>query len=339
MKKAALLILLVMSAAFSYGQIGGKRAFEFLNIPTNARAAGLGGVIISATDNDAAMFLSNPALLSSENDNYLTFSHLGFYADIKFNTLSYVKDFEKWGPVGIGIQRMSYGSFESYDAAGVATGKFDASETAITISKSHQVGPFTLGANLKFAQSSIYTYSASALFLDLGGIYSHPEQELVIALKIKSLGLLLSDYTDGNNADLPLDVQAGVTFKPKYMPFRFTFTAFNLNRENTAYFDSTISDSDNSPGQIDKIFRHINIGTEIVLGKNFNIRLGYNHLLRKEMRLISTAGGAGFNFGFLVKVKAFELAYTNATYHAAGGRSYFTFSSNLNRILKKKTKN
>jgi hypothetical protein len=152
------------------------------------------------------------------------------------------------------------------------------------------------------------------------------------------LGILLSDYSETSVGSLPLDVQVGVTFKPEFMPFRFTFTAYNLNRENTAYFDKNITDEDDSPGQVDKIFRHINVGTEVVLSKNFNIRLGYNHLLRKELRLRETSGGAGFNFGFMVRVNAFELAYTNATYHTNGGRSFITITTNLNRVLKKKIK-
>lgn len=337
MKKPVFIILLLINTGFLYAQIGGKRVFEFLNMPTNARTAALGGVVVSTTDDDATMFLSNPALLVPENHNHLSVSYMGFYADIQYSSFTYTRKFTKFGIMGFGVQRMGYGEFESYDASGNAMGKFDAGETAVTVSNSYKVGPFAMGVNLKFVQSSIYTYSASGLFLDLGGVYSHPEKELTIGLNMKSLGVLLSDYTDSSNGTLPFDVQAGITFKPEHMPFRFTFTAFNLNRDNVAYFDENQSSLDDKPGQVDKIFRHINIGTELLLGKNFNIRLGYNHLLRKELRLTNTSGGAGFNFGFMVRIKAFELAYTNATYHASGGRSFLTITSNLNRILKKKT--
>lgn len=337
MKKLVLIAHLLTVTGFSYAQIGGKKVFEFLNLPTTARAAALGGVVVSTTEGDAAMFLANPALLDSENDNYLSVSHMGFYADIKYSTVTYTRVFQKIGVVGFGVQRMGYGEFDSYDPSGNPIGKFDAGETAFTISNSHHVGPFRLGANLKFVQSSIYTYSANGIFLDLGGIYSHPEKQLTLALNMKSLGVLLSDYTNSGEAELPFDVQAGITFKPEHMPFRFTFTAYNLNRDNVAYFDESLVGTEEKPGQVDKIFRHINIGAEIILGKNFNVRLGYNHLLRKELRLSSTSGGAGFNFGFMFRIKAFELAYTNSSYHANGGRSFFTVTSNLNRFFKKKT--
>ncbi len=336
MKKCIIILLILINAVFSYGQVGGKRSFEFLNLPTNARSAGLGGVVISATADDPTMFLANPALLSEEDHNHLSVSHLGFYADIKYNTFTYARTFDKTGIVGVGIQRMSYGQIESYDPAGNSVGTFDAAETAITFSNSHRKGPFTLGGSLKVVQSSIYTFSSTALMLDIGGVFTHPEQELAASLVIKNLGVMLSDYTASGEGKLPFDVQAGVTFKPEHMPFRFTFTAYNLARSNVTFFDQNISDPEEQPGQVDKIFRHLNIGTEIILGKNFNVRLGYNHLMRKELRLKNTAGGAGFSFGFMLRIKAFELGYTNTAYHADGGRSFFTITTNLNRILKKK---
>lgn len=338
MKKPVLIILLTISTGFLYAQIGGKKIFEFLNLPTNARTSALGGVVVSATDNDVNMFLSNPALLDSANDNFISFNHLGFYADTKYNSFAYTKNFKKWGTIGFGIQHIGYGSFDSYDASGNSIGTFDAGETAITISKNHQVGPFTFGVNFKYVQSIIDTYKASGLFVDFGGVFRHPEKELVVALNFKSLGFLLSDYTNTSNSELPLDVQVGVTFKPQFMPFRFTFTGHNLVRDNIVFFDDNISSPEDKPKQVDKVLRRINIGTELILGKNFNVRVGYNHLIRKELRLQESAKGAGISFGFMIRIKAFELAYTNTSYHASGGRSFITITSDLNRVFKKKRK-
>ncbi len=338
MKKPVLLLFIVLSTGLLYAQIGGKRTFEFLNLPTNARTAGLGGVIISATDNDVNMFLSNPALLDSANDNFLSFNQRAFYADIKYNSFAYTKNFNKLGVIGFGIQNFNYGNFESYDAAGNSIGTFSAGETAITIYKSRTQGLFTLGVNLKYVQSIIGNYRASGFFMDLGGVFKHPEKELTLAINFKSLGFLTSDYTDTSNSQLPFDVQIGATFKPKFMPFRFTFTGYNLARNEGAYFDESISLAEDKPKRFDRIFRHINIGTELILGKNFNIRMGYNHLLRKELRLQESARGAGISFGFMLRIKAFELAYSNAKYHAAGGTNFITITSDLNRVIKRKRK-
>lgn len=337
MKKAGLLPILILCSGFVSAQIGGKRIFEFLNLPTNARTAALGSVVVTSTDSDVNMMQSNPSLLDSGAVNHLSFNHLGFYADIKFNAFAYATNFKKIGLVGFGVQHMSYGSFESFDASGNSIGKFDAGELAVSITKSHQLGPFNLGVNLKYVESNISTYKASAVLLDIGGHFRHPERELVMGLNFKSFGFLLSQYTETDDAQLPFDVQLGITFKPQYMPFRFTFTAYNLNRSNIAFFDENIQLQEESPGQVDKIFRHINVGTELVLGPNFQIRFGYNHLIRKELRLQNTAGGAGISYGFLLRIKAFELSYTNMTYHADGGRSFLTITTNFNRVFKKKS--
>src|SRR5690606_18191158 len=181
------------------------------------------------------------------------------------------------------------------------------------------IGIFTLGANIKFAQSSIDAYAASAVLLDLGGIYAHPEKEFTVGMVIKNFGLVLQDYTQGSSSNLPFDVQIGTTFKPQYMPFRFSVTAYKLTRGDIAYFDSGLQGNKEAPGFVDKVFRHITLGTEILLSPNFNLRVGYNHLVRKELRLEETSGGAGFSAGFMFRIKAFEFAYARRFYHVAGG--------------------
>src|SRR5690606_30809834 len=100
------------------------------------------------------------------------------------------------------------------------------------------MGVFTLGANLKFAQSYLDSYTASAVLLDIGGIYAHPEKDFTVGMVIKNFGVVVKDYTEGSGSNLPFDVQIGTTFKPQYMPFRFSLTAYNLTRGDIAYFDS-----------------------------------------------------------------------------------------------------
>ncbi|MEO9853747.1 MAG: type IX secretion system protein PorQ [Reichenbachiella sp.] len=335
MKKPAYVILFWIQAGFLFAQ--SDNSFQFLNLPVGARVAGLGGVIASATDNDVNLFLSNPALLDSTNDNHVSFSHLGFYADVKYNSLAYAKKFEKAGTFGIGIQHLGYGSIDSYDASGNSIGTFNANETAVTVSHSHQLSIFKLGANLKYVHSGIYTYSSSALALDIGGMFIHPNKELVISILFKNLGVVLSDYSNTSDSSLPTDLQIGITFKPEHMPFRFSFTGHNLFHPNQNYFDERLDAGNSEPGIGDKIFRHVNIGTEILFSRNFNIRLGYNHRIRKELSLAEKSGLSGISIGLMAKVRSFELAYTFTTYHVDSGRSYFTITSNLNRVFKKKS--
>ncbi|MEP3388594.1 MAG: type IX secretion system protein PorQ [Reichenbachiella sp.] len=333
MKKPAFIFLFWIQAGFLFAQL--DNSFQFLNLPIGARVAGLGGVISSSTDEDVNLFLSNPALLDSANDNHVSWSHLGFYADVKYNTLAYAKTFERAGTFGVGIQHLGYGSIDSYDASGNSVGSFDASETAVVVSHSHQLSVFKLGANLKYVYSGIYTYNSSALSLDIGGVFVHPEKEFMVSVLFKNLGFVMSEYSDTADSSLPTDLQIGLTFKPEHMPFRFSFTGFNLLNPNENYYDENLDEE--NPGIGDRVFRHLNIGTEILFSRNFNIRLGYNHQVRKELSLSEKSGLSGMSMGLMVRIKAFELSYTFTTYHVDSGRSYFTLTSNLNRVFKKKS--
>ncbi|WP_109830878.1 type IX secretion system protein PorQ [Reichenbachiella versicolor] len=331
--KLVFLTLLVGNTSFLFAQLGGKQSFEFLNLPIGARVAGLGGVGITSTESDVNLFMSNPAMLDSMNHNHISWSYFGFYADVKYNTLAYSFNHKGIGPIGFGIQRLGYGQFEGFDEVGNSTGTFKGGETAVVISKSHQISVFRMGLSLKYINSSIENFNSSALAFDLGGTFIHPSREFMAGLLIKNIGFTLSDYTSTSNAEVPIDVQIGFTYKPEHMPFRLTGTVYNLNKPNSTYDDS----SEGTPTWFDKGFRHVNLGVEIVFSQNFQVRTGYNHLLRKELSLEEKAGMTGLTLGVMAKIKAFEISYTLASYHVDGGRSYFTITSNLNKVFKKKS--
>ncbi len=335
--KFLLFLIALIGVTPGYGQLGGRDSFEFMNLPVGARVAGLGGVAISTTDSDVNMFLSNPSLLDSAVDNHISWSFYSFYADVKYNTFAYAKNFGRLGMIGIGVQHLGYGEFDRYDAVGNPEGTFSAGETAIILTKSHQIGPFSMGVSAKFINSSIDTYGASAIAFDIGGTYHHPAQELVVSMLIKNLGFVMSDLSSTSTSSMPTDVQVGMTYKPEHMPFRLTMTAYNLVKSDATYYDPDFNRFEDAPTTFDELFRHLNFGVEAVFTKNFNLRLGYNHLIRKELGIEENNGMTGFTFGLMARIKAFELSYSLASYHAAGPRSYFTVTSNLNRVFKKKS--
>ena len=330
-------MLLFLNAGMIYGQLGGQDSYEFLNLPVGARVAGLGGVAISSTQSDVNLFLSNPSLLDSATDNHISWSYFGFYADVKYNTFAYARNFKKLGMFGIGVQNLGYGEFERYDAVGNPDGTFKAGETAVVISKSHRLGPFQMGASIKYINARIDTYGSSAVGFDIGGTYHHPAHELAVSILFKNLGVILTESTPTARSSMPTDVQVGMTYKPKHMPFRLTMTAYNLLTSNSTFYDESLDNGNDEPSAVDDVFRHINFGLEIVINQNFNLRTGYNHLIRKELSLDENNGLTGFTLGAMIKIKSFELSYTLATYHVDGGRSYFTITSDLNRVFKKKS--
>lgn len=349
MVKTALLTLICVSGialTVSAQFIGGRNSFVFLRQASNASVAAMGGINASQADFDVNRWLSNPALLNRSMDEHLSLSYVPFYAQIR-NLSAVYADSLPIGRFGAGVSYVDYGTFEETDAAGNTLGTFQVNEYAVSIGHARTQGNYTLGITLKLAGSTLATYSSYAVAVDLGGLWKHPRHDWTIGLVIRNAGIVLKKYYgNASQNPLPLDVQLGTTFKPEFMPFRFSITAHHLHQPNIAYDDpiwnTTVDANGNTVtkniGFADKVARHITLGTELVLAKAFYIRLGYNHLVRQEMRLPTSVFNAGFSFGFLLKLKQLELSYARFYQQAAGGVSYLTLTGNLGGMIKRHEK-
>ena len=330
----------MLIALTSVAQVAGNDSFTFLKIPTNPVISGLGGVNISKTDKDPNGFLQNPALLDSSENNLLAFNYLPYFSGVKYSSMAYVKTFKK-NTFGIAGQYLSYGDFQLTDPAGNILGKFSVNDVALTLSYARRQGNITFGGSLKFVNSVIESYTASALLMDFGGVFKHPKQDLSYAIAIRNIGVQLKNFTPFDSPNLPLDVLMGVTFKPQYMPVRFSITAHHLYKYDITYLDKTIVKKDlsgniieNKVNGVDNIARHFVIGTELLLSKNFNILAGYNHQRNKELSQQNIGGFSGFSVGFLVKTKVLNFSYSYAGYNTAGNLNSFGLVCDLGKFIK-----
>ncbi len=333
------IIFFLLFFHLSKAQIGGNNSFAFLNIPSNPTISALGGANITKTQSDPNSFLQNPALLDTSENNLLGMNFLPYLGGIKYSSVAFVKSFKKQ-PVGLAIQHISYGDFQQTDASGNILGKFSANDLALTLSYARRQGNITFGGNIKFVSSVVESYKSSAILLDFGGVFKHPKQELCYGIVIKNLGIRLKTFTPNDNPDLPLDVQMGITFKPKFMPVRFSFTAQHLYKYDITYLDKTIVKKDlsgniieNQVSTIDNLGRHLITGVELLLNKNFNILLGYNHLRNRELSQMNTSGFSGFSVGFLFKTKIIDLSYSYSGYNSAGNLNSFGLVCDLGKNI------
>ena len=325
-------------------QLGGRTVFPFLDLPTGAQQAALGGMNVSARNDDPTMLFANPALLNPEMDGRLALSYVAYVADIKQSTAAYVFNTQQYGRFGVGVTYLSYGNFESYDAAGNSLGTFGVNEYTVGVSDSYTKGRFTFGATTKLAVSSIAGSRSLAGVGDAGVVYKHPTTDFTAGLAVKNVGYQFSPYPGTERGPLPLDVQLGATIKPEHMPVRFSLTAHHLQQWDIQYLDP------NARGQLDasgnekkttrsfgdNLARHFTASAALVLGKGLNLRVGYNHLMRRELRLDNTSGSAGLSFGVMLRISTFQIDYTHATLQAAGSSEYFTLSRNLDSLFKRK---
>jgi hypothetical protein len=281
---------------------------------------------------------SNPAALNQTDPGSLGLSYWAYYAGAKMGSFTYNDSIGKVGQIGFGAKYLSYGEFQGFDASGIATNSFDAKDLVLQGTYGRTVGPFSLGVQLKYIQSRIENYQASAIAIDFGGQFVHPENDLVFGWAIKNVGAVLGDYTPASETALPFDVSIGAAFKPQFMPFRFYVTARSLD-DWELYSDENAPTADlrSEDETFEKIFQHMVLGTELLLGEYFTFRLGYNYRLRRELKLTETSGGAGFSFGLGVKLKQFEMNFSRLTYHASGGNTYLTLNFRPAEVFRKKS--
>lgn len=332
LKKQILIGLFGLLSFAAIAQTGGRYSFDFLNTPSTARLAALSGVNVSLTDRDLNFLFSNPALAGDTLTGFASASYQFYVADIGQATFAYAHRFNRIGTLHFGIQHLNYGSIMATDPGGQTIGEVKSNETALVVGKTHQVGNFRVGANIKMAFSNLAGYRANALLFDLGGTFIHPAQDLRVGLVIKNFGVMLSQYTEGTNASLPFDVQLGTTFKPEHMPFRFSVTAYHLTRDVT-YYDATTGQEE--PGALDKVFRRFTFGAELLLHRNVNVLIGYNYRLHQELKLENGGGAAGLTFGFSARIKRVEFTFGRNTYIVGQAGYAFTLATAIDKMWKR----
>ncbi len=335
---------------FVLGQIGGKTSLEFINLPTHARVIGLGGANITSQDvgsqQDINMHIENPALLTTEAHDRLSLAYYGYSAGISNVNLAYGHDFNKLGRfsnLGFSFQYLNYGNIESYDALGNSLGEINASEYSFGVSHSQKFDAFRVGATLKIAGSQLAGFTATGVFLDLGGTLTHPDKDLRFGLVMNNLGFLISNYSPTSEYTMPMNILLGASFKPEKMPVRFSMTLQQLFRRNIAYNDPTRSTTLDANGQliveettaIDRAIRRVVLGAEVIFNKNFNLRAGYNFLRRRELVVTARPAFVGFSFGGVVRIRSFEFAYSRSLAHIAGGTNNFTITLDTKKLFRK----
>ena len=72
MLKKVVLFFVFLICSHSFGQVGGRYTYQFLNLTTSPRQAALGGDVITIYDEDVNQAMSNPALINADMVKNLT---------------------------------------------------------------------------------------------------------------------------------------------------------------------------------------------------------------------------------------------------------------------------
>ncbi|MCC7303440.1 MAG: type IX secretion system protein PorQ [Bacteroidia bacterium] len=334
---------------FSFkAQTGGDNTFEFLNLTLSARSCALGGYTLPTKDDDINLVYDNPSVLSNRLHNQLSLSYINYFGDVNYGYTAYAREFKKVGTFAAGLMYADYGKFKETDVTGEVTGSFFASDYCFHISYARPLDSmFSVGASLKTIYSVYEDYWSGGNVIDLSAIYSRESKNFTAAVIIKNIGRQWKGYTPGVIEPMPFEIQAGITKKPKHAPFRMSLILTHLEKWDLTYTDPANPPVTEDPitGEplkerklakfTDKAMRHLHVSTEMILTKNFHIRLAYNYRRRKELLTETKPGLVGFSFGFGMKINRFQISYGHGNYHLAGGTNNFTITTNLADFIRK----
>ena len=314
-------------------QVGGEKSYEFVNIPHSAKLSGLGGINISSANNDVNMLFSNPALVGEALDGHLSFNYLTYFANTSMSSFAYAYKLKSLGTLSGGVQYLNLGVIDSYNASGNLIGTVNSSELNTTTAFAHKIDNFQIGGSLKWVNSSIAENRSNAILFDFGGVFIHPEKDFTVGMVIKNVGFVINEYTATSSSSLPFDLQVGVTYKPEHMPFRFSISTYNIFEKNVLESNNIDNTTFEEHSTFDKVLARFVIGTELVFNEHVNLRIGYNHYNRENLRLEQVGGLAGISLGLMIKIKKIEFAYSYGGYHANAGINNFTIATNVNRFI------
>ncbi len=324
-----------------FGQIGGKYAYNFLKLPVTARAASSGGTSMALWGNDIGLVYNQPAALNKSMHRNVIFNYNNYVSSINLLYAGYAQQIGANGTAMVSIASFNYGTFKGYDQNGNSLGDFKASDVSINLNYARTFADtcFQIGAVVKTFFSQYETYRASGNALDFGVIY-HNKRELTISLLTQNLGIIWNDLGVGATA-LPTTVQLGLSKKVEKAPFRLYMVYDNLLNWKVSYIspvDTTgTSSSFGTTTAIDSsgfqqfsarfasragnFMRHLVVGTDILLSKNFHVRLGYNFRRQSEMNIPLKRGVNGLCVGIHMNIKRFTFDYTFAKVAFAGNSS------------------
>jgi hypothetical protein len=355
--KKIITYIFIAATTGTFAQIGGTKTFSFLDLPIPARSNALGGATIAIWDKDVNLGYSNPALLNPTCSKQLAFNYVNYVSDLNYGNFLYAHQFKQQGTFAVGLQYFNYGKFDGRDEYDTKIGTFKAADYSLNLSFAKTLNKdstLSLGVALKTIYSHYDIYTSFGSAVDVGLTY-HNKKQFVVSLLAKNYGRQWKSFSDnGPKETLPQNVQLGFSKKIAKAPFRVIFQYDQLLKWDLTYVNpqdqsSTIDPFTNKPivktakqirndklkTGVDKFGRHLIIGTEILLGKNFTVRVAYNFRRGKELALpdIKIVNGLSLGFGF--KVYKFHLDYAYSKYALTGNSHTIGITTNFNYFNKK----
>ena len=336
---------------FSFGignlrsQDGSVFIYNFLNLNPSPNLSALGGQNITNTSS-ISNALVNPALVTNEDSSAFAVSHAFYQADIQFTSFNYLLPIRYPLKIHVGVIRSDYGVLEGLNEYGMPIGSVNSNDNAIALGVGKVFeDKLSVGLNLKFIQSKIGFDQSLGIATDVGFLYHKEKERFKLGILFRNIGTPISTYGEmGKQERLPFEIILGISKRLKYVPVRFSLNYRYLNRWNIIMLGPAGENraslfGEEEPGGnsiIDNFFRHLSFGSEIMIGQKeqLQLRLGYNHKVRRELGVSDYFSLSGFSFGFSVQLKKLVLDFSRSIYHLAGGTNQIGLRTNIKELLR-----
>jgi hypothetical protein len=339
-KKALNILFFSIIMIPGIAQTGGDNVYEFLNLTQSGHVAALGGSNVSLHSSDLNLVYHNPALLSQEMHKSIALNYVNYFAGINYGMAMYSESFKGIGNFAAGLTYLNYGTFTETDISGIITGSFRASEYAFSMVYSREIDTsFSIGINFKPILSYLERYTSFGFAFDIGANWHNHNNLFSAGLVIRNAGYQITTYAGESHQKLPFEIQAGISQRLAYAPFRFSLTLRHLEKYDLTYDYPTSNtpgtgESDNSEF-FENMMRHIIAGVELIPHKNFYFCGGYNYQRRKELQVDSKVSTVGLSWGFGINTTLLNIEFGRATYHLAGSSTHLSVIVKTDNIYNK----
>lgn len=311
MKKTLITLLLAWMALAVQAQESSS-AYGVLKLPVSAHLAALGGENISSIDDDPAVAVHNPALLSNVTDKTLGLSFMTYADQSRWMGAQFVRAFGERHTGAVFTQYMGYGEMTERDTEGNTLGTFSPKDIVFGVGYSYLLSDhWSGGATFKVAYSSIANYSAAALVVDLGLNYYDEETDASFSVVGRNLGAQIKSY-DGRTETVPYSFQVGYSKGLDHMPWRLNLTLIDLTRWNKNHY--FVAD-DKTMGFGRLALNHVVFGADWLASDVLTLSAGYNFRRAYELKAAGGSHWAGFSAGASLALSKIKLNLSWSQYH------------------------
>ncbi|MCF7808495.1 MAG: PorV/PorQ family protein [Candidatus Marinimicrobia bacterium] len=330
MRKATILLLVILVAT-AFGQYrGGTTAAPFLKIGIGSRAIGMGEAFVALSD-DASGLYWNPAGISRSDGPELFFSRNQWIADIDLNFAGVILPLYGIGTVGVSITSVNMEDMDvrtelEQDGTGE---KFSSSMMAMQGSIARNLTDrFSIGFNVKYIQEQIWHMKASAVAIDMGTLFVTQFNDMRLGMNISNYGTSMTmagrdalvrvdpdPNAEGNNDQIPAHYDMSTWDLPLLFRVGVAMDVLEMGVSKLTVAVDALHPNDN--------YESINVGAELNVLDRFFLRGGWKSpyiepdagLNRDaiEARQEGITMGAGFDlplFGTGTGIK-FDYAYAD----------------------------